>query len=78
MTVFNVYCLQPQEDGSIKRELAARFVESTEEFHVLVDSFGILAGLPEGTMTDRTRGILGNLRRASYYAVVPADDIARV
>ncbi len=77
-TVFNVYRIHPQDDGSIKRELAARFVQSAVAFHVLEDFFGLLAGLPEGPATDRTRQILASLRRSSYLQVVPADDIGTV
>jgi hypothetical protein len=78
MTIFNVYRIRPQDDGSIKRELAARFVQGEEEFLFLEDVFGMLTGLPEGAITNRTREVLASLRRASYLQVVPADDIDTV
>lgn len=75
MTAFNVYRLYPQQDGSIRRQLAGRFLESADEVHVLEDFFGVLSGLSEGKASPRARAILDSIRRASYLQVVPANDI---
>lgn len=76
MTIFNLYRIHPQKDGSIRRQLAARLVESAEGVHVLEDRFGVLGGIRDGVKTPRARAILDSIRRASYLQVEPANDIA--
>jgi hypothetical protein len=75
--IYRIYRIHPQEDGSVKRQLAGRFLDLEGEIHILEDYFGVLEDLPEGPTTERTEMVLSSLRRASYLDVVAEDDIKR-
>src|SRR5258708_746413 len=73
--LFNVYRVHPQDDGSVKRQWVARFLEHDGEFHILEDHDGILAHIPEGAVTDKTNALLDHLRRSSHIDIVTSDDL---
>lgn len=72
--IFSVFLIHPQEDGTVKRQLAGRYLDHDDEVHVLEDHFGVLSGIVDGPIDGRTSQILSNLKRSAYIDVVGTDD----
>lgn len=74
--IFDVYRVDPQDQGPVQHQLAGRFMISGNNLEVLADFHGYLDWLRPGPMNDRSTRALESLKRSPYFRVVSREDLA--